>query len=249
MPRYALTIEYDGSPYVGWQRQPTGPSVQTALEDAIFKFTGEEGLVRGAGRTDTGVHALGQVAHVDLSKDWQPGRIRDAMNYHLRPHPIAVLSCRPVDDAFDARFSAIQRRYLYRLLSRRAPAVLLTNRVWWMTNRLDADAMADAARVFIGHHDFTTFRATQCQSASPIKTLDSFDVARVGDEIHCTVVARSFLHNQVRSMVGSLKHVGEGRWTKQDLARALAACDRTKCGTVAPPMGLYLVDVKYPDGA
>ncbi|MBR2537552.1 MAG: tRNA pseudouridine(38-40) synthase TruA [Hyphomicrobium sp.] len=246
MPRYALVVEYDGTPFVGWQRQPDALSIQGVIEDAIFKFSGEEVTIRGAGRTDAGVHALHQVAHFDLAKDWEPGRVRDAVNFHLKPHPVAVVSCSQVAETFDARFSAIQRRYLYRILCRRAPPVLDRDRVWWLLKEIDAEAMADAARVFIGHHDFTTFRATQCQAASPVKTLDQFDVEKVGDEIRCTVVARSFLHNQVRSMVGSLKHVGEDKWSKADLASALAARDRTACGTVAPASGLYLADVIYP---
>ncbi|MGB4865659.1 MAG: tRNA pseudouridine(38-40) synthase TruA [Hyphomicrobium sp.] len=245
MPRFSIVLEYDGTPFVGWQRQAIGVSVQGAIEAAIFKFSGETPSVRGAGRTDAGVHALHQVAHFDLSKDWAPGRVRDALNFHLRPHPIAVLDCTCVAPEFDARFSAIERRYLYRILTRRAPPVLERDRVWWLINPLDAPAMVDAATVFVGHHDFTTFRATQCQAASPEKTLERFDVVCIGDEIHCTVVARSFLHNQVRSMVGSLKHVGEGKWTKDHLAQALEARDRTACGTVAPSTGLYLADVRY----
>jgi tRNA pseudouridine38-40 synthase len=246
MPRFSVRLEYDGTPFVGWQRQAMGTSVQGALEEAIAKFSGEHVVTRGAGRTDSGVHALGQVAHFDLTKDVQPDRVRDALNFHLRPHPVAVIACNAVNDTFDARFSAIERRYLYRILTRRAPPILDRDRVWWLPASLDADAMADAARVLIGHHDFTTFRATQCQSASPMKTLERFDVTRSGDEIHCVVASRSFLHNQVRSMVGSLKHVGEGKWTKDDLSVALVACDRTACGTVAPAQGLYLAEVRYP---
>jgi tRNA pseudouridine38-40 synthase len=246
MPRFSITLEYDGTPFVGWQRQAVGVSVQGAIEDAIAKFSGERVVVRGAGRTDSGVHALGQVAHFDLANVWQPDRIRDALNFHLRPNPAVVLACDRVGDGFDARFSALERRYLYRILTRRAPPVLDRNRAWWLPGALDADAMVEAARVLVGHHDFTTFRATQCQSPTAMKTLDRFDVERVGDEIHCTVVARSFLHNQVRSMVGSLKHVGEGKWSAADLAQALAARDRTACGTVAPAMGLYLAEVRYP---
>lgn len=247
MPRYFLTIEYDGTPFVGWQRQAEGVSVQGALEEAIEKFCGETVIVRGAGRTDSGVHALGQVAHVDLTKDWQPSRVCDAINAHLRPLPAVVIGCAQVSSQFDARFTAIERSYLYRILTRRAPPVLDRNRVWWLPGPLDAPGMADAARVLVGHNDFTTFRATQCQATSPMKTLERFDVERIGDEIRCTVVARSFLHNQVRSMVGSLKHVGEGKWTRADLANALAARDRTACGTVAPATGLYLAGVRYPD--
>jgi tRNA pseudouridine38-40 synthase len=246
MPRFAILLEYDGTPFAGWQRQSEDASVQGAIEDAITKFSGERVIIRGAGRTDAGVHALGQVAHLDLSKDWEPGRVRDALNFHLRPSPVAVLDCARVGDNFDARFSAVERRYLYRILTRRAPPILDLNRVWWLPSALDAGAMAAAARIFIGHHDFTTFRATQCQSPTSMKTLDRFDVEHVGNEIRMTVASRSFLHNQVRSMVGSLKHVGEGKWTKADLANALAARDRTACGTVAPASGLYLAEVRYP---
>jgi tRNA pseudouridine38-40 synthase len=246
MPRYSICLEYDGTPFSGWQRQASDLSVQAVIEDAIFKFSGEHVTIRAAGRTDAGVHALGQVAHLVLTKDWEPGRVRDALNFHMRPHPVVVLQCAHVSDAFDARFSAIERRYLYRILTRRAPPVLDRNRVWWLPIELNADAMSDAARVFIGHHDFTTFRATQCQSPTAMKTLTHFEVQRLADEIHLTVASRSFLHNQVRSMVGSLKHVGEGKWTKSDLETALAARNRTACGTVAPANGLYLAEVKYP---
>lgn len=246
MPRYALTIEYDGTPFAGWQRQSGHASVQAVIEDAIFKFSGQSASIRGAGRTDAGVHARGQVAHVDLEKDWPTLRVREALNFHMRPYPVAVLACAAVTDAFDARFSAIERRYEYRILTRRAPPILDRHRVWWVVHDLDADAMHVAAQALVGHHDFTTFRASQCQSASPVKTLDRFDIVRVGDEVRCTVVARSFLHNQVRSMVGSLKLVGDGKWDRDDVRRALAACDRTACGTVAPAAGLYLAEVKYP---
>ncbi len=245
MRRYAITIEYDGTPFVGWQRQAAGSSIQGVLEDAIFKFCGERAGVRGAGRTDAGVHATGQVAHFDLSKDWEAGRVRDAMNFHLRPHPVAVLQCRQADDRFDARFSATKRTYRYRILTRRAPPVLNRDRVWWLTAHLDAEAMARAASHFIGRHDFTTFRAAQCQAKSPVKTLDSFSVVREGEEIVMCVSARSFLHNQVRSMVGSLKLVGEGKWQAGDIAAALAVCDRSACGPVAPASGLYLERVDY----
>lgn len=246
MPRYRIDIEYDGTPFVGWQRQVVGASVQGLLEQAIANFSGETVGVRGAGRTDSGVHALGQVAHFDLCKTWDAARIRDALNYHLKPHPIAVLSCEPVATGFDARFSALSRRYVYRILTRRPPPVFDRNRVWWLAHSLDSDAMAEAAKGFLGHHDFTTFRAAQCQAASPMKTLNVFDVERIGDEIRCTVQSRSFLHNQVRSMVGSLKLVGEGKWAKNDLAAALAARDRAACGPVAPAEGLYLISVLYP---
>ena len=245
MPRYHLTIEYDGTPFVGWQRQAEGVSVQSALVDAIFAFSGERVVVRGAGRTDAGVHALGQAAHFDLSKDWDAFRVSEAINHLLRPHPIVVLSARRVDDDFDARFSAVQRHYLYRILTRRARPALDVNRVWWLPQPLDAAAMHDAAQILVGHHDFTTFRATQCQAKSPFKTLDRLDVSQWGDEIRIDVSSRSFLHNQVRSMVGSLTWVGEGKWTAADLRAALLAVDRTACGTVAPATGLYLARVDY----
>lgn len=246
MPRYRITIEYDGTPFVGWQRQVHGVSIQGLLENAIRKFSQECVGVRGAGRTDAGVHALGQVAHFDLSKKPAPGCMRDAMNFHLRPHPIGIVGCAEVDAAFDARFSAIKRHYKYRLLTRRVPPILDRNRVWWTMQDLDAEAMYEAAQVFVGKHDFTTFRAAQCQAASPIKTLDAFEISRGGDEIVCMVSTRSFLHHQVRSMVGSLKLVGEGKWTRADLATALAARNRRACGPVAPASGLYLVAVDYP---
>lgn len=246
MPRYRITIEYDGTSFVGWQRQAQGTSIQGLLETAIRKFSQEEVGVRGAGRTDAGVHALGQVAHFDLSKTWAAGRVRDAMNFHLRPHPIGVVSCAEVDVAFDARFSAIQRHYKYRLLTRRAPPILDRNRVWWTMQDLDAGAMHEAAQSLVGKHDFTTFRAAQCQAASPIKTLDLFEISRDGDEIICRVSARSFLHHQVRSMVGSLKLVGEGKWSRRDLEAALRSANREACGPVAPASGLYLVSVNYP---
>lgn len=245
MPRYRITIEYDGTPFIGWQRQAEGVSIQGALETAIRKFSGEAPGVRGAGRTDAGVHALGQVAHFDLEKTWEPGRIRDAMNFHLRPNPIGVVAAAQVGDAFDARFSAVKRYYEYRLLTRRAPPILQRHRVWWTMQNLDAAAMHAAAQELVGKHDFTTFRAAQCQAKSPIKTLDIFDVSREGEEIVCRVSARSFLHHQVRSMVGSLKLVGEGKWSRADLASALAAANREACGPVAPAAGLYLVGVDY----
>lgn len=245
MSRYRLTIEYDGTPFVGWQRQAAGLSVQGALEDAILKFSGETVVIRGAGRTDSGVHALGQVAHFDLTKDWDAHRAAAAINHYLKPLPAAVLSCDRVTRAFDARFSATKRHYLYRILMRRAPPVLERNRLWWMVHPLDCERMADAAAVLIGHHDFTTFRAAQCQALSPMKTLDVFDVTRAGEEIHCRLASRSFLHNQVRSMVGSLKLVGDGTWTKDELAAALNARDRKACGAVAPACGLYLAQVDY----
>lgn len=245
MPRYRLTIEYDGTPFVGWQRQAEGVSVQGALEEAILKFSGEAAGVRGAGRTDAGVHALGQVAHVDLVREWDPFRVQEAVNFHLKPQAVAVLDCSVVPATFDARFSATKRHYLYRILCRRARPVLDANRVWWMAQSLDAGAMAEGAQAFIGRHDFTTFRASQCQAKSPLKTLDLFSITAIGDEIRIEVSARSFLHNQVRSMVGSLKFVGEGKWKKGDIEAALAARDRTRCGPVAPASGLYLAAVEY----
>lgn len=245
MPRYKLTIEYDGTPYVGWQRQEGLASVQQCLEEAITAFTGEELRLRGAGRTDAGVHATGQVAHIDLAKDWRGEKIRDAINAHLRQDPVAVIRVEQVADGFDARFSATRRHYLYRVINRRAPLALERNHAWHVAKPLDVGAMHEAAQVFIGTHDFTTFRASQCQAESPIKTLDAFAVERVGDEVRFICSARSFMHSQVRSMVGSLKRVGDGKWSAADLADALAAANRTKCGPVAPPDGLYLTRVDY----
>jgi tRNA pseudouridine38-40 synthase len=245
VPRYKLTIEYDGAPFVGWQIQDNGPSIQAALIEAIAAFAGERVAVNGAGRTDAGVHALGQVAHVDLAKAWDPDTIRDAINAHLRPQPIAVLAAEQATGDFDARFSAVKRHYLYRIVNRRADLALDKRRVWRIARPLDADAMHRAAQRLIGHHDFTTFRAAECQAKSPLKTLDRLDVARAGEEIHVQAAARSFLHHQVRSMVGSLALVGEGKWTADDVSHALAARDRTACGPVAPPDGLYLVKVDY----
>lgn len=246
MPRYKLIIEYDGTPFVGWQRQAAGYSIQGLIEDGIEKFSGERVGIRGAGRTDAGVHALAQVAHVDLTKAWEPYRVREALNYHLKPHPIAIIECDAVDDAFDARFSATQRQYVYRIVTRRAPPALLRDRVWWLTQSLDATVMHDVAQVFIGHHDFTTFRAQQCQAKSPVKTIDNFTVTRDGDSIDIRVSARSFLHNQVRSMVGALKRAGEGVMTVAEVRAALDARDRKACPPVAPSAGLYLAKVVYP---
>jgi len=245
MPRYKLTIEYDGTPFVGWQVQDNGTSVQGAIVEAVAAFSGETVPVQGAGRTDAGVHALGQVAHVDLTKDWNVDNIRDALNFHLRPHPIAVLAAERAPENFDARFSAIKRHYLYRIINRRADLALEANRAWRIGRPLDAAAMHCAAQKLVGRHDFTTFRAAECQAKSPVKTLDRLEVMRDGEELRVTAVARSFLHHQVRSMVGSLVHVGEGKWSSDDLAAALAARDRAACGQVAPPQGLYLVRVEY----
>jgi tRNA pseudouridine38-40 synthase len=245
MPRFKLLIEYDGTPFVGWQAQDNGVSVQGTIAAAVTAFSGETVPVQGAGRTDAGVHALGQVAHVDLAKDWDTDTVRDALNFHLRPQPIAVLSAERVVEDFDARFSATKRHYLYRVVNRRADLALEANRTWRVGRPLDAEAMHGAAQRLIGRHDFTTFRAAECQAKSPVKTLERLDVTRSGEELHVAAVARSFLHHQVRSMVGSLKLVGEGKWRARDLADALAAKDRARCGPVAPPDGLYLVKVDY----
>jgi tRNA pseudouridine38-40 synthase len=245
MPRYRLTLEYDGAPFVGWQRQDNGSSVQGALEDAIEKLSGERVTVAGAGRTDAGVHALGQVAHFDLVKEFEPGKVRDALNYYLRPNPVVVLESNAVDSEFHARFSATARHYLFRILNRRSPPAVEEGRVWHVSPKLDADAMHAAAQLLVGQHDFTTFRAAECQAQSPVKTLDRLDVSRRADEIHIEASARSFLHHQIRSFTGSLKLVGEGKWAPRDVADALAAKDRTRCGPVSPPDGLYLVRVDY----
>ena len=245
MPRYKLTIEYDGAPFLGWQIQDQGPSVQGAMTAAVEAFCGERVKVRGAGRTDTGVHALGQVAHIDLGKDWPSDTVRDALTAQLRPLPIAVLAAEKVPDSFDARFSARARHYLYRIVNRRADLALERGRAWRLPRRLDAAAMAAAAQRLVGRHDFTTFRHVDCQAKSPVKTLDRLDVTRAGEEIRIDAVARSFLHSQVRSMVGALVFVGEGRWSTDDLAAARDARDRSACAPVAPPEGLYLVRVDY----
>ncbi len=245
MPRFKLTIEYDGTPFAGWQWQDDAPTVQRALTDAIAAFCGHAVKVAGAGRTDAGVHALGQVAHVDLAKDWRVDKVRDAVNAHLRPHPVAVLSAEKVPDGFDARFSARKRHYLYRIANRRPDLALERTRAWRVPRRLNVDAMHEAAQRLTGKHDFTTFRSTECQAKSPVKTLDTLDVTRDGDDVRITTSARSFLHNQVRSMVGSLALVGDGKWSADDLGRALAGRDRSQCGPVAPPEGLYLVSVDY----
>ena len=245
MPRYRLTLEYDGAPFVGWQRQDNGASVQSALEDAIEKLSGERVTVTGAGRTDAGVHALGQVAHFDLVKEFEPGKVRDALNYYLRPDPVVVLDSVAVDGEFHARFSATARHYLFRILNRRSPPALDVGKAWHVSPKLDADAMHAAAKALVGQHDFTTFRAAECQAQSPVKTLDRLDVSRRADEIHIEASARSFLHHQIRSFTGTLKLVGEGKWTPRDVADALAARDRARCGPVSPPDGLYLVRVDY----
>jgi tRNA pseudouridine38-40 synthase len=248
MPRYKLTIEYDGAAYCGWQRQTEGPSVQETLETAITRFSGDNITLQGAGRTDRGVHARGQVAHADLSKKWDGGRIRDAMNAHLTlmEAPISILSASEVLESFDARFSATSRTYCYRILNRRPPAALDRFHAWNVRRPLNIEAMQQGANRLLGHHDFTTFRDADCQAKSPMKTLQRLDVMRTGQEtIEIWAQARSFLHRQVRSMVGSLVEVGVGRWTPQDITRMLEARDRSQCGQVAPAAGLYLMSVDY----
>ncbi len=247
MPRYRITIEYDGTPFVGWQMQANGPSVQASIAASIFKFTQEHVQVQGAGRTDAGVHARGQVAHFDLEKCWRPDKIKDAANYHLRPLPIAVLACAQTAETFDARFSATARHYLYRILVRRGPAVLERQRVWQVPVQLDVKRMQEAASTLVGRFDFTTFRAAACQAKSPLRTLDRLDIDEQQGEIHVYASARAFLHNQVRSMVGCLKTVGEGRWSIDDFIAARDAGDRHRCAAVAPAHGLYLTTVDYPD--
>jgi tRNA pseudouridine38-40 synthase len=248
LPRYRLDIEYDGTPYAGWQRQAGQHTVQAALEQAILKFSGETISLRGAGRTDSGVHATGQVAHLDLAKDWPDDTVRDAINAHLKlaGEAVAVTAATRATDDFDARFSATKRHYLYRILNRRAPPALEKSRAWWVPAQLDAEAMHEAAQQLVGRHDFTTFRSSQCQANSPLRTLDRLDVSRSGDLIEVRTSARSFLHNQVRSMVGTLKRVGEGGWTASQVKAALDARDRAACAGIAPPEGLYLTKVDYP---
>ncbi len=244
--RYKLTLEYDGSGFVGWQRQDNGRSIQEAIETAILRFSGERVRVFGAGRTDAGVHARGQVAHFDLAKETDPETAANALNAHLRPDPIAVLAAEIVGDGFDARLSARMRAYEYRIVNRKAPLTVERGRAWLIARPLDAGAMHEAARRLLGKHDFSTFRASLCQAKSPVKTLDALDVARAGDEIRVHARARSFLHHQVRNMVGTLELVGAGKWTADDVSTALAACDRARGGPTAPADGLYLVEVGYP---
>ena len=246
MARFKLTLEYDGTPFVGWQKQANGLAVQEVVETALHAISGEVVKIRGAGRTDAGVHATAQVAHADLARRaWRPDVLRDALNAHLRPHPVAIIEAEAVADDFDARFSAIRRHYLYRLVNRRAPLTLEAQRAWLMKRGIDAGAMHEAAQILVGRHDFSTFRDSECQADSPVRTLESFEVMKDGDLILMRVSARSFLHRQVRSMVGSLGQVGSGRWSTNDLRDALEARDRSRCGTVAPAAGLYLVGVDY----
>lgn len=251
MPRYALLVEYDGAPFAGWQRQADQPSVQGAIETALARLEPRAHTIAAAGRTDAGVHARGQVAHCDMAKDWDPFRLSEALNYHLKPAPVAIRACARVADNWHARFSATERRYLFRLLTRRAPATLEAGQVWRVNHDLDARAMRAGAAHLIGRHDFTTFRSVMCQAKSPVKTLDEITISRVdtlaGTEIQFRLRARSFLHNQVRSIVGTLERVGTGAWTDHDVRMALAARDRAACGPVCPPHGLYLTGVSYPD--
>jgi tRNA pseudouridine38-40 synthase len=250
MQRWKLTLEYDGSRFLGWQSQPNGRGVQDAVERAIAKIEGEKVRIHAAGRTDTGVHATGQIAHADLQKPWRAFQLKEALNaWLLKIAPVSILEAEPVGDDFHARFSAKGRVYLFRMIDRRAPLTLERGKLWRVSLPHDAQLMHQGAQEFVGTHDFTTFRDGKCQAKSPIKTLDSFDVKRVngpyGSEIHATIAARSFLHRQVRSMMGSLSEVGKGSWSVYDLASALKAADRTRCGPVAPGDGLYLIDVKY----
>jgi tRNA pseudouridine38-40 synthase len=245
MPRYKLVVEYDGTPFAGWQRQLNGRSVQQAVEEAIGRFAGHPVRVQCAGRTDAGVHATHQVAHVDLDKEWRLDTVRDAANAHLRPEPIVVVGVEVVPETFDARRSAVKRHYRYRILNRRSPPSLDLGRVWHVPWPLDAAAMHEAAQTLVGRHDFTTFRAAECQAKSPMRTLDRLDVERSGDEIRIATAARSFLHHQVRSIAGTLMLVGAGRWSVADVRAALEARDRGRCGPMAPASGLYLVGVDY----
>jgi tRNA pseudouridine38-40 synthase len=245
MPRYKLVVEYDGTPFNGWQYQTNGLSVQQVIEEAIERFSGEKVRIHCAGRTDAGVHATSQVAHVDLTKDWRADTVRDATNAYLKALPVSVLAAQAVPDGFHARLSAIKRHYVYRILNRRAPPALEANRVWHVAWPLDAAKMHEAAQSLLGQHDFTTFRASECQANSPIRTLDRLDVERIGEEIRVHASARSFLHHQVRSIVGTLERVGVGRWQVDQVRAALDARDRTRCGPMAPSTGLYLIGVDY----
>ncbi|WP_455478845.1 tRNA pseudouridine(38-40) synthase TruA [Bartonella sp. B10] len=247
MPRFKLTIEYDGSNYAGWQRQENLHTIQGAIEQAIFRFSGQKLTVMTAGRTDAGVHATGQVAHIDFEKNWHTHTIRDAINAHLQQQGenISILNVQNVPESFHARFCATKRHYLFKILNRRSPPALNIKRVWWLPKPLNAEAMHEAAQKLVGRHDFTTFRSIHCQAKSPIRTLERLDVQKKGEEILLYAQARSFLHHQIRSFVGSLMEVGIGRWTVQDLEAALHAKDRIRCGMVAPPSGLYLTKVDY----
>lgn len=247
MTRFALTLEFDGTPFMGLQRQAHGPSVQQAVEEAVERVTGEPAIMHAAGRTDAGVHALGMRAHVEVAKPIAAFRLMEALNYHLRPDPIAVLNCVAKPDDWHARFSCTGREYLYRIANRRAPLTLDANRAWLIQQPLDADAMHRAAQALVGRHDFTTFRSVHCQARDPVKTLDLLTVERVGQEIHIRAAARSFLHHQVRSMVGCLALVGLGRWREEQVADALHARERTALGLNAPSAGLYFVRALYPD--
>jgi len=246
--RFRLTVEYDGQPFMGWQRQAHGPSVQQAIEEAVQRITGEAASVHAAGRTDAGVHAEAMAAHVDVARPIPPFRLMEALNAHLRPQPIAILACSIVPDDWHARFSCIGRRYSYRIVNRRAPLALDAGRAWHVAVPLDAGAMHAAAQRLVGRHDFTTFRSAHCQSDSPVKTLDRLTVSLYGDDIEVEAAARSFLHHQVRSMVGCLMLVGRGKWTADDLSAALEARDRNALGLNAPPDGLFFVEALYPDG-
>ena len=251
MPRYALKVEYHGAQFAGWQRQKDQQTVQGAIEAALAKIEPAEHTIAAAGRTDAGVHAIGQVAHCDMARAWEPFRLSEALNYHLKPAPIAITDCVSVSDDWHARFSATERQYLFRILCRRAPATHQAGLVWQVKQPLDIDAMQDAGQILVGRHDFTTFRSTICQADSPVKTLERLTVSRMptaqGPEVHFDVRARSFLHNQVRSFVGTLERVGAGSWSPTDVAEALAARDRAACGPVCPPQGLYLAHVVYPE--
>lgn len=250
MPRYALLIEYHGAPFSGWQRQPDQPSVQGAVQAALAKLEPREHTIAAAGRTDAGVHATGQVAHCDMERDWEPFRLSEALNYHLKPQPVAIVGCARVADDFHARFGALERQYLFRVIARRPPLTFEAGQYWCVKRQLDVDAMQEAANRLVGHHDFTTFRSTICQAKSPMKTLDELRIEAFprafGTEYHFHVRARSFLHNQVRSFVGTLERVGAGSWTPDDVTAALGAKDRAACGPVSPPHGLYLANVRYP---
>lgn len=243
--RFKLTLEYDGAPFVGWQRQDNGPSVQAAVEEAVHAFSGERVVVHCAGRTDAGVHAVAQVVHIDLERSTRADTVRDAVNHHLKPLPVAVIKAEAVDDDFHARFSATGRSYLYRIVNRRAPLVLDSGRAWWVPKPLDAEAMAIAAKRLLGKHDFTSFRASECQADSPVKTLDRLEVMREGETIEIYAAARSFLHHQVRNIAGTLKQIGHGRWAPEEISAILEARDRSAAGETAPAEGLYLTGVRY----